>query len=311
MGETTIELHWTIQEGAPAIEAPVPEVVSGGCVANVDTVGRLLRITVQTFPVVLRTSHPETVQLHGAQEAPNGPAIPLGRPLAVILRPDEGTRSPASRFVMSNGRSRGGGRIIESMACFGPQTRIATPEGARSVAALRAGDVVLTRDNGIQPVLWVGSIHVDPDDFARFEQLAPVVISPGALGPSQPGRALTVSPSHRMLIADNAAALNFGEREVLVRAQDLVALDKAKNAPLQVLDWYQVLLPEHEIILAEGAWCESLQPAPDRLLMLSKQQRDHIDALIPDMAAASRTGRYTAARAVLKPGEAQLLGQDL
>ena len=142
MGETTIELHWTIQEGAPAIEAPVPEVVSGGCVANVDTVGRLLRITVQTFPVVLRTSHPETVQLNGAQEAPSGPAIPAGRPVAVILRPDEGTPSPASRFVMSNGRSRGGGRIIEGMACFSPETRIATPEGARPVAALRAGDGV-------------------------------------------------------------------------------------------------------------------------------------------------------------------------
>ena len=309
MGETTIELHWTIQEGAPAIEAPVPEVVSGGRVLDVDTAGRLLRIVVQMFPVVLRALQPERVQLHGAQEAADGPVVPIGRPVAVILRPDEAKPSLASRFVMSNGRSRGGGRIIEGMACFGPETRIATPEGARPVAALRAGDGVLTRDNGIQPVLWVGSTHVDPDDFAQFDRLAPVIIPSGALGPGQPARRLTVSPNHRMLIADNAAALHFGEREVLVRADDLISLDKAHAAPLQALDWYQLLLPQHEIILAEGAWCESLQPAPEQLLMFSKTQRDDMGALVPNMAPASRTGRYTAARVVLKPGEAQLLGQ--
>ena len=40
--------------------------------------------------------------------------------------------------------------------CFAPGTLIATPKGEVPVENLRAGDRVITRDNGIQEIRWTG-----------------------------------------------------------------------------------------------------------------------------------------------------------
>ncbi|MEM8871675.1 MAG: Hint domain-containing protein, partial [Pseudomonadota bacterium] len=76
--------------------------------------------------------------------------------------------------------------------CLTRGTLIDTTRGAVAVEELEAGDMVITRDAGPQPVRWVGSRTVD--GAGRY---APVRIAAGALGNA---RDLLVSPNHRMVV---------------------------------------------------------------------------------------------------------------
>ncbi|WP_349980228.1 Hint domain-containing protein [Shimia sp. SDUM112013] len=79
---------------------------------------------------------------------------------------------------------------------------------------MRAGDLVLTRDDGPQMLRWIGGATValrDPDLVAN---LSPVRIRPHAIGPGIPAQDLFVSPQHRILISQTDTALLFGESEV-------------------------------------------------------------------------------------------------
>lgn len=54
---------------------------------------------------------------------------------------------------------------------FTPGTLIAPSQGERRVEDLRAGDRVITRDNGIQEIRWAGAKRVDGDGVQRIETL--------------------------------------------------------------------------------------------------------------------------------------------
>ena len=104
---------------------------------------------------------------------------------------------------------------IENIICFTPGTRIATPKGARDIASLKVGDLVVTRDHGLQPIRWIQQRTVPAMD--RF---APIRIRPGVV--TGQDRDLLVSPQHRMMFQGYRAELLFGESEVLVAAKHLV-----------------------------------------------------------------------------------------
>jgi hypothetical protein len=118
-------------------------------------------------------------------------------------------------YTISNGTDTDVGFVnATSVPCFVAGTLIATPEGDRRAEDLLPGDLVMTKDEGAQPLRWVGSRVVQAaDDFA------PIHIRANTLGQH---RDLLVSPLHRVLIKDILAELLFGEAEVLVAARDLV-----------------------------------------------------------------------------------------
>ncbi len=94
-------------------------------------------------------------------------------------------------------------QAIELVVCFAEGTRIATPEGARPVEALRMGDLVIAVEGG-QPrprrVRWVGHRRLDLAAHPRPECAAPIRFRKGAFGDGLPCRDLLVSPDHALLI---------------------------------------------------------------------------------------------------------------
>ncbi len=50
----------------------------------------------------------------------------------------------------------GSGSGCSTSICFTPGTRIATPRGEVAVQDLQVGDRVITRDDGVQEILWIG-----------------------------------------------------------------------------------------------------------------------------------------------------------
>lgn len=134
--------------------------------------------------------------------------------------------------------------------CFGFGTRIATEDGMVPVERLRAGQRVLTHDNGAQQVLWIGQSLVP-----GLADAAPVRFEAGAFGNAA---SLVLSQQHRVLLADPLAELHFGAAEVFVPARALVGLPGIDMVNMHEIGYAHFLLPQHEVIEAEGLACESL-----------------------------------------------------
>lgn len=202
-----------------------------------------------------------------------------------------------SVVTSSNSGLQANRQTTDFLTCFAEGARIRTPTGECPIEALAVGDLVMTHDHGPQPIRWIGRTKT-----VGKGNHAPVRIAAGALGNR---RALRVSPQHRMLIADGAAELQFGEAEVLVAAKHLVGQAGITQDPCGEVSYFHILLDRHELVMAEGLWAESFFPG-DMLEKGDPEARQEILALFPDLAQAGST-LFRAARRVLKSGEAAAL----
>ncbi|MEP2955424.1 MAG: Hint domain-containing protein [Sulfitobacter sp.] len=191
--------------------------------------------------------------------------------------------------------------------CFTPGTKIATPRGEVRVEALEVGDRVITRDNGIQTIRWVGAREMTGAEFEMAAHLKPVLIRKGALGNALPERDMMVSPNHRVLVANEKTALYFEEREVLVAAKHLTGMEGIDVVEVSGTTYIHVMFDRHEVILSDGTWTESFQPGDMSLAGIGEEQRNEILELFPELATQDGIEGYTAARRSLKKHEASLL----
>ncbi|MCC6717034.1 MAG: Hint domain-containing protein, partial [Acetobacteraceae bacterium] len=130
----------------------------------------------------------------------------------------------------------------DTLHCFAPGTRIATPFGARSVETLQPGDAVLTHDGMARVLCWTGAWTTDPADPAH----RPVRIRANAFGPGRPARDLLVSPSHGLWLE--------GAMVPAIALLDGVRVLRDAAAPGR---FHHVALPFHAAILAEGLAAET------------------------------------------------------
>ncbi|MBD3663089.1 Hint domain-containing protein [Sulfitobacter aestuariivivens] len=191
--------------------------------------------------------------------------------------------------------------------CFTPGTLIATPKGERKVEDLKVGDRVITRDNGIQEIRWVGSREMTEADLKRATHLRPVLIQQGALGHGLPERDMLVSPNHRVLVANDKTALYFEEREVLVAAKHLTGLEGVDVVDVSNTTYIHIMFDHHEVILSDGAWTESFQPGDQSLMGVGNAQRQEILEIFPELATEKGIDAYASARKSLKKHEAAFL----
>jgi len=199
---------------------------------------------------------------------------------------------------------------IESVIpCFTPGTMIATASGERPVQDLKVGDRVITRDNGIQEIRWVGHREMTGSELVRAAHLQPVLIRQGALGNGLPERDMLVSPQHRVLMSNDKTALYFEESEVLVPAKHLTDMDGIDVVDVSNTTYIHVMFDQHEVILSDGTWTESFQPGDQTLNAMDDTVRAEILELFPELETETGIKAYTAARRSLKKHEARLLTQ--
>ncbi|KPQ21876.1 MAG: Hint domain-containing protein [Rhodobacteraceae bacterium HLUCCA24] len=199
---------------------------------------------------------------------------------------------------------------IEEIICFTPGTVIATPRGERLVEDLKAGDRVITRDNGIQEIAWTGSKALTGHQLARMPHLRPILIRAGSLGNGLPEQDLLVSPNHRVLVANDKTALYFDESEVLVAAKHLTGLEGVDEVTSLGVTYVHFMFDRHEVVLSNGAWTESFQPGDHSLQGIGNAQRGEILELFPELEReGTLAAGFGAARRVLKKHEAGLLSR--
>ncbi|WP_147124770.1 Hint domain-containing protein [Shimia ponticola] len=221
-----------------------------------------------------------------------------------------GPESGRVEFLDSNGnvtRRLDYSEIEEIIPCFTPGTMIATPQGERRVEELREGDRVITRDNGIQEIRWVGQRSLEVEEVAENPDLSPILIKAGALGRGLPERDLIVSPQHRVLIANDKTQLFFEENEVLVAAKHLVGLEGVRRVGTVATTYVHFMFDAHEVVLSNGAWTESFQPGDYTLGAMGDEPREEILSLFPELQTEEGVAGYASARRSLKGYEARLL----
>lgn len=217
----------------------------------------------------------------------------------ILTNPDPGAGGGMSgTATLADGSVVNFSEIENVIICFTAGTRIATAQGLRAIEDLRVGDMVVTRDHGLQPVRWAGQREV-PAQGA----LAPVRFEAGVLGNRRP---LLVSPQHRMLIEGAEATMLFGESEVLASAKHLVNGGSVTSLPGGMVSYVHVLFDDHEIIYAEGAPSESFFPGETGLDAVEAAAREELFMLFPELRDPVRSYGETA-RMCLRGHEAGLL----
>lgn len=177
---------------------------------------------------------------------------------------------------------------VEAFPCFASGTLIETGRGAVPVEDLRVGDLVLTRDAGLQPIRWTGSRRLGRAALQAAQGQRPIRIRAGALGNGMPTQDLLVSPQHRILIRSRIAQRMFGAAEVLVAAKQLLALDGIERVDaLEEVTYVHLLLDRHHIVLSNGAATETLYTGAEALKALGPAARRDILNAVPTRAAES------------------------
>lgn len=151
------------------------------------------------------------------------------------------------------GKGRGGkGGKGDGSLCFLRGTAILTANGEVRVEDLRAGDLVRTVTGETVAIRWIGRQTFKRTGQAWQKDVLPIRIARHALDDKTPHTDLYVSPYHALYI-DGA----------LIRAKDLVngsSITPALPAGRDTIEYYNLLLPCHGVVLAEGAGAESFRP---------------------------------------------------
>ena len=194
-----------------------------------------------------------------------------------------------------------GAADIERLICFTPGTMIATSRGEIAVEALRISDRIVTRDNGLRPVRWIGATHLTAADFAARPHLRPVLLKGGSLGHDVPQRDLVLSPNHRVLLTGHRTGDHFDEYEVFAAAKHLLGMDGVEAVAAGDLTYHHFMCDAHEVILSNGAWTESFQPDVSSLQGLGSGKQNEIYDLFPSLRTPEGLAGYAAARKTLGP----------
>lgn len=190
------------------------------------------------------------------------------------------------------------GDYVTPVVCFARGTRVRTPDGERLIEDLAPGDLVMTYDDGAQPVRWIG--HRRMVARGRF---APVEIAAGTFGDHG---SLSVSQNHRILRDGPAVELLFGVDQVLVAAKHLV---DRRNVTLRqggFVEYFHILFDRHQLVWANGMLSESLFPGAEIESPAQAESLAELLEVFPELEA-TRQDDPNAARRCLTRYEARLL----
>jgi hypothetical protein len=168
--------------------------------------------------------------------------------------------------------------------CFARGSMITTPRGQVAVETLRVGDLVITADNGLQAIRWIGSKVMTGARLQAYPELRPIRIRRGAFGKGLPERDLWVSPQHRILLRSAQAQLRFGESEVLVPAKALLDDRRiTRDYGIRQTEYFHIMFDHHEIVFSEGMPTESFFPGKQALKGVQDEARDELFKIFPEL----------------------------
>lgn len=168
---------------------------------------------------------------------------------------------------------------------LGAGANLRTPCGDRRIENLRPGDLIVTRDDGLQPVRFVWSQTFSAAEVAADPSLAPLHFKPRAIGPMMPQRPLTVGGAHRVLVPGWRLENADDRTSFLVSARDLATVhDESYSERLKGdITYYNVIFDRHQVFTANGLPVESFLPNPKTMSAMKSDVTDKITEIFPEL----------------------------
>lgn len=162
-----------------------------------------------------------------------------------------------------------------------------TPCGDRRAENIRIGDLIVTRDDGLQPVRMVWSHTVTEADLAADPSLAPIRFKPRAIGPMMPQRDLVLAGGHRVLVPGYRLAEMPDTTSCLIAARDLAEAsdDAYQDRSFKEITYYNIIFDAHQVFCANGLPVESFLPSQAALSVMTAETREQMVALFPELEA--------------------------
>jgi autotransporter-associated beta strand protein len=161
-------------------------------------------------------------------------------------------------FAMSQDSSTNGTDIEEQdTPCYCRGTRILTTRGEIAVEDLAIGDEAVTASGAIKPIVWIGkgrSLVTPMNPGAR-----PIIVRQNALSEGVPSRDLYLTKAHSLYLDG-----------VLIPVEHLLNGHSILwDTAAQVVEFYHVELPSHDVLIADGAPAESYKEEGNQLGFLN------------------------------------------
>lgn len=225
--------------------------------------------------------------------------IVAGEILVDFTAPSVGQTITVSAEITSIVGTSGTGTDSAAIVCFVKGTLITTADGQTPVEDLKVGDLVQTLDRGLQTLRWIGRRNIDANELAENKNMRPIRIHKNVISAEEGAGDLVVSPQHRIMIASKVAQRMFGDKEVLVAAKQLLAIDGVDVAEdFEDVTYFHILFDQHEIIYANEIPAESLYLGQEAQKSLSDEGREEIYTLFPEVA--SRTFMAASCRPIIQ-----------
>jgi len=172
-----------------------------------------------------------------------------------------------------------------SLPCFTRGTLILTAAGEIAIEDLKVGDLIHTRDRGLQPIRWIGSSTLNHRQLLVQQHLLPIRIRAHTFGRDLPARDLVVSPQHRIVLEGWEIELQFGMEEVLASAKSLLGKGAIETAfDCQHVEYFHMMFDQHEIVTSEGLSTESFLVGDTIRDTMDVAQLHEILELFPELA---------------------------
>ena len=158
-----------------------------------------------------------------------------------------------------------------------------TPAGQRRAENVNAGDLIVTRDHGLQPVkfIWKSTLT---DRIRSNAECAAIRIAPRAVGPMMPSHALCLAPDQQVLVpsyllADVTGAGGLLKARAIAGHSDDVWADRTMDDAT----FYDFGFDQHEIICVSGLPLASFRPDAARIGGLDPDMRDSLIRRYPQL----------------------------
>jgi len=188
------------------------------------------------------------------------------------------------------------------MSCLTSKMRVTTQRGDVAVETLETGDLVLTRDNGFQPVRHVLCKHLTGRYLLDNPHLRPVLVARDAFADNLPYADTMITANSRLPVATSTGGMLRRATEELVAVKTMIDHDMIQQIDTVGTDYYLIQFDGHEVIAVNGFWLECFNTADTSLGAVGNAQRLEILEIFPERGTWGRTARPIVARAQVRAG---------
>ncbi|MFY0661365.1 MAG: Hint domain-containing protein [Shimia sp.] len=210
-----------------------------------------------------------------------------------LFVPTDGSILQGGRFLWSSIKARSALDQVSISQIATPNCTpgklIATPLGKKPITDLRCGDQVITRENGIQEISWIGHRKISERELKINPKSIPILIGQGALGNGLPDRDVLVGSNTRVLVTNQLNGPDKTKRGFLVAAKYLTSFAGVSVADCSSFCWTPFMFERHELVLIDGIWIECFQPKDPSLQGLCNSQRDELFQFFPELIPKDTT----------------------